>query len=1825
MSRKQKVLRLVSVLLALCLLLSIPLVAGAASESYDLQLNSTAANASGLANAGSQTKVLDTPEADELLRVIIIFKDRALVEKGYSTAGLAENDDALAYSSKLIGKQETAMQAVERVVGTELPVHYRFTIGVNGVATTVRYDQIPAIEKLSNVRAVYIENRYQPDVIAEPDTGTSGDMTGSYRAWANGYTGAGSRIAIIDTGLDTDHPSFDASCFRYGLELSAAKFGKTVSDYKLLTIAEIAAVLPRLHVAELLKDVTAEDLYINEKIPFGFNYVDENLNVTHDNDSQSDHGTHVAGIATANTYVWGKDADGDVVAMRQANGVVGVAPDAQILPMKVFGASGGAYDSDYMAALEDAILLGCDTANLSLGSANPGHTYGNYEELFASLVDSDIVVTISAGNKYSYAQFNTTGTYLNLTTDTVIDTVGSPGAFRNSLAVASINNYGLTGVMPSFNGVVVPYSDTGEQYKINVFTTLDTSLEGTGTDYPYVFLGDPTTGENIYGAEEDFTGIDVTGKIVIISRGGGVSFFQKANNAAAAGAAAIVVYNNVEGSINMNLTGYTYKNPAVTIELSYAKEILDRSEKNDDGLYSGTMTMSNEIRTVLNVSGGYEPSNFSSWGVPGNLDLKPEIAAPGGNIWSTLTDGTYGTMSGTSMAAPNANGMAAVVAQYIRENKLNQLQGMTVRSLSQALLMSTSLVLREDLGNGESIAYSPRKQGSGLGYVYNAVTTPAFLLTDNRLTTDGKVKVTLGDDPDREGKYEFSFTINSLTQKTLAYRLRAEINSMAVETVNGEDYMSDTAYALSPLVSFETSAAYSFVYDLNGDGKLDKQDASVILAIANGKSASESEQLLCDLDKDGVVTSYDARLFLECLEGKNDAINVFDTAYTVPAGSSIEIKVTVTLSDVDREYLAENYPNGCYVEGFIYADDPTAANPELSFPMLAYYGNWTEPSMFDKYITLRDYYNTEAMSYTGVRPENYVVIRTGGSGLLVTPNPYGTVAGLIEDRTAINSVNGDYINGAVATLIRNAGGATMTVISNAETGEIYYTKQFAAQYSAYYSTTSGAWANYQTQFVNNWVPLDSNGNPLPEGTKIKYSIVAIPEYNWDRTEGELVGELADGAYWNTIFTVDNTAPEITAATLHRNLVTGKATLNISAQDDRYLAAVLVTNLRQNKVLTRASVDQTTPGIGTDLEIDVTDIQSSSVCLLAVDYAGNISAYTIEIGSGEKEDVTQRIYANNAYTDKWISFIPEDMGNSVDECDGAIDAAEYVDGYVFSVDKEKKFYVAPFENLEERTFIETLDLPSRVLDMAYSYRDKKMYALTTNNRIYSIDLFLGTVELIGTIPMSNGQTLQTLAISTDGTFYGVNNHANNSRLYTITFDEEYGFEVTPAPNLTGMPCQYLQSMTYDHNTGKLYHANYGYAASTLTTTLVTYDLKTGLPTIVSSMDRCELTGMFIPAKSSPSFGGSEEVISIGLSEEKVEMFLGATKTLEVSTKPWTVSNRRCDWVSSDPTVATVENGVVTAVGAGTCTITATSVVNPEATASCEVKVTAVSATLTASIWDADGKSWFSEFRTDNLPNFTKLAAAASSETIISVATAADGTTYAASYETKDGALISSLYTVGADYSLTKIGTSNAGYTDMTWAPSVAGQGRLVATYGTYLFTVNTTTGGVEGSWNLNSKLGADTYVVGVCYASTTNDPNYGKLDVLYLLDSKGNIWKSSVGSTSDGLVLIIPVKIASIGVNTNGRFYLSSMATDGNYLYCSVCDGEKTEIVLYALASGASVNLGGFDAEIWPAVGLQVKVPAATSDATAAEIDSGILTGAIPAETDVVLPGFVVEK
>ena len=108
--------------------------------------------------------------------------------------------------------------------------------------------------------------------------------------------------------------------------------------------------------------------------------------MTHDNDYAGDHGTHVAGIAALNAT--------------EGTDVVGVAPDAQILVMKVFGVNGGAYFDDIMAALEDCYRLNVDAVNMSLGSpagfTDEGETIN---EIYDKILDSDMIASISAGNR----------------------------------------------------------------------------------------------------------------------------------------------------------------------------------------------------------------------------------------------------------------------------------------------------------------------------------------------------------------------------------------------------------------------------------------------------------------------------------------------------------------------------------------------------------------------------------------------------------------------------------------------------------------------------------------------------------------------------------------------------------------------------------------------------------------------------------------------------------------------------------------------------------------------------------------------------------------------------------------------------------------------------------------------------------------------------------------------------------------------------------------------------------------------------------------------------------------------------------------------------------------------------------------------------------------------------------------------------------------------------------------------------------------------------------------------------------------------------------
>ncbi|MGM9640495.1 MAG: S-layer homology domain-containing protein [Faecousia sp.] len=476
----------------------------------------------------------------DVVRVSIVMEKKSTLEAGFSTENIDLNAQAMSYRDGLRDEQTEMTARIEKAVGSKLDVQWNLTLAANIISANVAYGDIEAIEAVPGVQEVVLETRYEPCVVdeagtADPNMATSRHMIGTASAYAAGYTGAGTRVAIIDTGLDMDHQCFDAEAFEYSLS-------QLDGEYDLLDTADIAAVLDQLNAKERTPSLTAEKLYKTSKIPYGYNYIDKTASyVDHDKDIQGGHGSHVAGIAVANDYV--SNGDGTFSPALETTKMQGVAPDAQIVVMKVFGKAGGAYDSDYMVAIEDAVILGCASVNLSLGSANAGFTRSaKYQQIMDNLEACGTTVAISAGNAGHWAQ----ASQLPLTgylygDDVSTHTGGSPGTFTNSLCVASVDNAGSTTICFHVADKSITYMES--EYSNKKLLTL-------AGEQDYIFIDG-------LGKEEDFAPLaDVLkGKVAICSRGEN-SFYQKAENAVKYGTIATIIYNNVPGPMGMDLSSY---------------------------------------------------------------------------------------------------------------------------------------------------------------------------------------------------------------------------------------------------------------------------------------------------------------------------------------------------------------------------------------------------------------------------------------------------------------------------------------------------------------------------------------------------------------------------------------------------------------------------------------------------------------------------------------------------------------------------------------------------------------------------------------------------------------------------------------------------------------------------------------------------------------------------------------------------------------------------------------------------------------------------------------------------------------------------------------------------------------------------------------------------------------------------------------------------------------------------------------------------------------------------------------------------------------------
>ncbi|MDW8606417.1 Fn3-like domain-containing protein [Streptococcus suis] len=263
-----------------------------------------------------------------------------------------------------------------------------------------------------------------------------------------------------------------------------------------------------------------------------------------------------------------------------------------------------------------------------------------------------------------------------------------------------------------------------------------------GKEYEYVYAG--------IGQASDFDGLDLTGKLALIKRGT-ITFSEKIANATAAGAVGVVIFNSRPGEANvsMQLDDTAIAIPSVFIPLEFGEALATNSYK---------IAFNNETDIRPNPEAGLL-SDFSSWGLSADGELKPDLAAPGGAIYAAINDNDYANMQGTSMASPHVAGAAVLVKQYLQATYPTK-SPQEIEALVKHLLMSTA----KAHVNKETTAYtSPRQQGSGIIDTAAAISTGLYLTGE-----DGYGSITLGN---VEDTFSFTVTLHNITNedKTLNY------------------------------------------------------------------------------------------------------------------------------------------------------------------------------------------------------------------------------------------------------------------------------------------------------------------------------------------------------------------------------------------------------------------------------------------------------------------------------------------------------------------------------------------------------------------------------------------------------------------------------------------------------------------------------------------------------------------------------------------------------------------------------------------------------------------------------------------------------------------------------------------------------------------------------------------------------------------------------------------------------------------------------------------------------------------------------------------------
>lgn len=752
-----------------------------------------------------------------------------------------------------------------------------YILHIDGVKSVERAEKvIPLMENARELTHVNEASDYLKEIGADKNS------------IGSAFDGRGMLIANIDSGMDARH-----------------------KDMRLDPEAE--------KVAKIKKPT---DFGMSMKIPHGFNYMDGGKDTVDNYPDGSfyhdPHGMHIGGILAANA------TEDD---LKNHRGIRGIAPNAQVLSYKIYTYTSDAFagDETMFHAFEDCIKNDVDVISISSGFHGTGLKGEKYWGAIRTLREKGIPVCVATGNYATASSDSSWDKYANNAlnmTDT--GNVTRTAAHEDAIAVGSARNTKIR-----FNAVKIgdeefKYSQIGAFFDKNKFKA---------GDYSFVYLGKCQ--------DEDILGKDLEGKIVVMDRIFSTDMkyaFKKVRDKGALGVIVVntVSYYNRDDWEAIPAMGYEEDEKTKVQVFSISGEDgvklwsmiksydgdtdykSDREYRVDMNKYNKlkpTVGQENKLLLDFNVDDKIldekrsVPAGSTSWGPRNDLLLKPDVSAPGKNIYSTLNvvgddpakDSRYGYMSGTSMATPVVSASTVLIRPRLKElveTKALKEMGIDLVSLTKIMLQNTASPMLDETtqNDGKYLYASPRQQGAGLINVLKA-TKNNVIVSSKALGSDGETN-SYGSASLREiksGEKAFTITLSNTSDKDIKFTVSA-----------------------SPVTT---------------DGNIPKL---------------KLDELSSTEDKGKTV----AEIHPEIVSGAEIKFDLDEI--TVPANSNFNLSATMKTGDAHNQF----------VESFIrFESADEEANPSLSMPVMGFAGDWNNEPIIDKWAWEEGSKSAEVVGY----------------------------------------------------------------------------------------------------------------------------------------------------------------------------------------------------------------------------------------------------------------------------------------------------------------------------------------------------------------------------------------------------------------------------------------------------------------------------------------------------------------------------------------------------------------------------------------------------------------------------------------------------------------------------------------------------------------------------------------------------------------------------------------------------------------------------------------------------------------------------------------------